>query len=289
MRSSAAAGVAGLLLVAPAIQAATTINESNCYAYGANIGWINCRGDITNGAVIGEYYCSGYLWAANVGWISLGAGTPTNGWQYSNTASNDWGVNHDGLGNLRGYAYGANIGWIAFESNGNPRVDLLTGDLSGYVWGANVGWISLSNAQAFVQTDRMDPGPDTDSDNIPDPWEYENASVLTRLSGGADYDGDGVTDDDEYRADTDPTDNSSLLFVVDFERINTTNTVEWTVEPTRLYLLEQADGLMDSPSWSDSGYGIIQPSTNGTLRRSVTDTGVAVRVYRIRAVVPLSQ
>src|SRR5437773_9615512 len=89
--------------------AATTINTTNKYAYGANIGWMDWRGDTNNGAIIGEYVCSGYVYAANVGWINLGNGSPTNGIQYKNLSTNDFGVNQDGLGDLRGYAYGANI------------------------------------------------------------------------------------------------------------------------------------------------------------------------------------
>src|ERR1035437_5041441 len=58
--------------------AATTINSTNPYAFGANVGWFNAGGDVTHGAVIGEYVCSGCLWAANVGWIHLGDGTPAN-------------------------------------------------------------------------------------------------------------------------------------------------------------------------------------------------------------------
>ncbi|MEY2429594.1 MAG: hypothetical protein QOJ40_2479, partial [Verrucomicrobiota bacterium] len=110
-----------------AAQAATTIDPVNEYAYGANIGWMDWRGDTNNGAVIGEYVCSGYIYAANVGWINLGSGSPTNGIYYHNVSGNDFGVNQDGLGNLRGYAYGANIGWINFENTGAPKVDLRSG------------------------------------------------------------------------------------------------------------------------------------------------------------------
>ena len=138
--------------------ALTTINTTNKYAYGANVGWIDWRGDTNSGAVIGEYVCSGYIWAANVGWINLGSGAPTNGIHYLNLLANDFGVNHDGQGNLRGYAYGANIGWINFETNGAPKVDLKTGRLSGYAHSSNCGWISLGNAVAFVQTDTIAPG-----------------------------------------------------------------------------------------------------------------------------------
>ena len=131
---------------------ATTISPANKYAYSANLGWMDARGDTANGAVIGATFCSGNLYAANVGWINLGSGAPTNSSQYQNLSADDFGVNVDGFGNLRGYAYGANIGWIAFENNGGPVVNFVSGNLSGYAWGANVGWISLSNSIAYIQT-----------------------------------------------------------------------------------------------------------------------------------------
>jgi hypothetical protein len=141
------------------LEAATTINASNRYAYGANTGWMDWRGDGANGAVIGPTYCSGNVYAANFGWLSLGSGAPINGVQYQNLSANDYGVNVDSAGNLRGYAWGANVGWIAFEANGAPAVDLASGNLSGYAWGANIGWLSLSNAVAFVQTIPLAPPP----------------------------------------------------------------------------------------------------------------------------------
>ena len=75
-------------------------------------------------------------------------------------------MNNDGFGNLRGYAWGANIGWVNFESLGAPRLDLCTGKLSGHIYGANVGWISLSNATAFLQTDSIQRGLDSDGDGV---------------------------------------------------------------------------------------------------------------------------
>ena len=142
-----------LLGVSSLLHAATTINSANHYAYGANLGWLDWRGDTANGAVIGDYVCSGSIYSANTGWINLGGGSPTNGIRYLNLSASDFGVNHDGAGNLRGYAYGANIGWVNFENTGAPKVDLVSDNLSGYVWSANCGWISLSNAVAYVQTD----------------------------------------------------------------------------------------------------------------------------------------
>jgi hypothetical protein len=268
----------------------SNIDPAHHYAYGANIGWLETRGDVSHGAVLGQSYCTGYVWSANCGWISLGNG-PTNGWHYSNAAADDWGVNHDGEGGLSGYAYGANIGWINFEQTyGAPTVDLLTGNLDGYVWGANVGWISLSNAQAYVRTASLDPGPDTDADGIPDPWEYEKAGDLSTLSGGGhDADSDGVTDVAEYPADTDPTLDTSLLEITAVQRMSNTNRLTWTIEPTRFYRVEQSAAITNNTDWADSGLGQMVPDPGGTMTRDVTDSAVTTRFYGVKAVVPLSQ
>jgi len=100
--------VCTLCALAPlAARAGSNIDAANPYAYAANTGWTNLRGDGANGAVIGRYYCSGNMYGANIGWIRLGSGTPANGYCYANSSASDYGVNHDGEGNLRGYAYGA--------------------------------------------------------------------------------------------------------------------------------------------------------------------------------------
>jgi len=268
--------------------AGTTINSVNWHAYGANVGWLNARGDVSNGAVIGRSYCTGLVWSANCGWISLGNG-PTNGWRYSNASANDWGVNHDGLGRLRGLAYGANVGWISFETNGDPRVSLLTGAMDGHAYGANVGWIGLSNAFAFVQTDRLDAGPDADGDGIPDAWELAATGSLTELHGGAaDRDGDGRTDTEEYLADTDPLDAGSHLRMVSLMATGSTKRVAWTVEPTRFYRLEQSGHITNVAAWADSGLGQLMPGTGPTLTGVVTEAAGPAFFYRASAMVPLA-
>jgi hypothetical protein len=270
------------------VQADTTINATDRYAYGANIGWIDARGDVASGAVLGQYYCTGYLWGANVGWIGLGNG-PANGWHYANASGSDWGVNHDGAGNLTGYAYGANIGWITFEqTNGKPTVDLLSGKLSGSVWGANVGWISLSNAFASMQVDRLDSGPDSDADGIPDAWEKMRVGSLTILGPRpADADGDGVPDVDEYAADTGPQDRNERLAIVDFDRSSLSSFITWAVVPTRHYRLLDAGTLTNGTHWADSGYGVLAPGASPTLTRAMLSTNAAA-FYRVQAIVPLS-
>lgn len=283
--------VASLILAGSIISvwAATTIDPANQYACGANLGWMDWRGDTANGTVIGEYVCSSYIYAANVGWIDLGSGSPANGIRYLNLAANDFGVNQDGLGNLRGYAYGANIGWIAFESTGAPTVDLKTGKLSGYVYSANCGWISLSNAFAFVQTDTIAAGADTDNDGIADAWELLHFGNLTTANGASDTDHDGVSDLREYLADTDPNDPSKYLRITAFSTVpgGTTNALTWTSELTRRYYIKETLSLNPPATWYDSGLSLIGPDGALTTRGFI-GTNALMRFFRVEAVKPLS-
>jgi len=285
-----ALGLLGTLALLPgSVRGGVTVNVTNCHAYGANSGWLDARGDEgTNGMVVGEYYCSGYIYAANVGWLSLGDGTPANGYAYANSSATDYGVNHDRMGNLTGYAYGANIGWVTFETNyGKPRVDLCTGNLSGYVFSGNVGWLSLSNVEAHVQTDIMDTGPDTDDDGIPDPWEMAKAGDLGTLTKGGDHDSDGALDVEEYIADTGPADDESCLRIIAVALANGTNTLTWTTEPTRFYSVVSADSLIDAEQWMDCGLGRMAPDAGGTMVRRVGAGLVTGDFFRVRAYVPL--
>ena len=272
----------------PVVQATTTISDTNQFAYGANLGWMDCRGDTNNGAVIGEYVCAGYIYSANVGWINFGSGAPTNGIQYQNLSASDFGVNHDGLGNLRGYAYGANIGWINFENTGGARVDLVTGRLSGFIYSATCGWISLSNSFAFVRTATIANGTDTDTDGIADAWERLKFGNLTTANVTSDTDHDGVSDKNEYLADTNANDPASKLEITAFSTTpgGTLPNVTWRSALTRQYRIEKTPDLNTS-SWLDSGLGLISPDGT-TTSRLFADTLAPVRFYRVNVLKPLA-
>ena len=290
----AAGFVLALAASASASFAATTINSLNHYAYGANLGWIDCRGDVNNGAVIGEYVCSGYLYSANAGWINLGTGFPTNGIQYRNQAASDFGVNIDSAGNLSGCAWGANIGWIVFtnasatgplSASDSPRVNMSTGQLGGYAYSANCGWISLSNTTAFVQTDTIAPGADLNNDGIPDAWELLNFGT-TSIDPNADPDHDGQSNLQEYLAGTDPNDANDALRITYMARGDVSpnfTTLHWTAVPTRQYTIQFRLGLDAGSPWIDSaGYGFgVGSSTFNTGHTN------AFEFYRIRAYRPL--
>jgi len=265
--------------------AATTITDTNHYAYAANLGWVECRGDVANGAVIGEYVCSGYLYAANVGWIRLGGGSSANGIQYQNNSGTDYGVNHDGLGNLRGYAYGANIGWINFENSGAPKVDLATGKLSGYAYSANCGWLSLSNAAAVVQTATIAVGMDSDGDGIADACDRSYTNSLTAFTATSDTDHDGMTDLQEYLAGTnplDPNDNLRITLITRGSLPSTYTTLAWPGKPTRFYGVQRRTTLNPSDPWLEFYTSMVPGVTSIGFNQ-----GFNQQFYRVRAFRPL--
>ena len=279
------------VMLAGAAAADTTVDPAAPYAYAANAGWVNAYADGTNGAVIGQSFCSGRLYGANLGWISLGNGAPTTGYAYSNVDGADAGVNHDGAGRLRGLAWSANAGWIAFEGTGDPRVDLASGDLSGYAWGANLGWIRLDGVRTAV----LSAGADSDGDGIPDPWEFQKTGGLAALAGGShDADGDGVSDADEYGADTGPLDNQSFLAFTALSRSGTVSRLTWTVAPTRFYELWRAPGLDAASEWTPSALGVMPPDAGEEMTREVDTASPAgptppAQFYRVKAVLPLGE
>jgi hypothetical protein len=270
-------------------QSSISTNLTNRCAWAANAGWIDFAPTQRDGAVIGEFVCWGYLYSGNVGWIQLGNGAPTNGYQYSNATGQDFGINHDGRGNLRGLAWSANAGWLQFESTGAPSVNLLTGELSGHVWGANLGWISVSNAEGGVRTRWLDSGPDADGDGMPDMWEYRWVGSTGVFTSTSYTDADSVLDKDEYQAGTSPLNSNAYLRIVQMEPSLTPDhtDVTWTTELRRQYYLEVSPAVTNDAIWVDSGLGRLVPS--GAVMTETSTNATSKQFWRVRPERPLAE
>jgi len=158
------------------------------------------------------------------------------------------------------------------------------------VWSANCGWISLSNQFAFVQTDTMDCGLDTDGDGIPDAWELQFAPNLGVLNGAGDNDGDGLTNLEEFLADTNPLDPNSLLRITSTAKPTAVSptTLSWSSSPRRQYRIYGTASLTLPISWADVGLGLIPPGAGATTTRNVAPGADPYRFFRIEAVKPLA-
>jgi hypothetical protein len=242
--------------------------------------------------VIGQFYCTGWIWSANVGWIALSDGNPpTNGWFYYNDSATDWGVNDvNGTGQLAGMAYGANIGWITFEQTyGLPTVNLVNGQLSGYAYSGNCGWISLSSTVAVLQTDSIFSGPfDASGSGLPIPWEMEYFGT-TNINPNADPTGNGFSVLQDYIAGTDPLIASDYLHIthVNANQAGNTATLTWTSHPSRLYYVEERTNMVTGAWATNTTLGVVAPGAGSTTTIGAPDaSGVSNRFYRVQAIVP---
>lgn len=289
------------LLTLPLIAGATsTIDLTNQYGWGANIGWTNWRPDFdgtnTEGVVVGEFICSGNVYASNVGWINLGGGSPVNHIQYQNNSSTDFGVNYGidptqpGVGILRGFAYGANIGWINFEAQGNPRVSLFTGTFSGYAYSANCGWINLNDLNGKVQTDHIAMGVDANGNGIADAWEYLYfGGLLAPGQQNTSPNGSGMTLLQDYQDGVNPTLANTGLVITAYttDSGGTSSSVTFTSTTSRVYTIEVNTDLTTPLNWSDSGLGVFAPDAGTTTTRNVVQASATKRFYRVQTMRPV--
>jgi hypothetical protein len=282
-------GLLGVLLCGLASFAAgqSTISTTDKFAYAANAGWIDFRSTATDGVVVSESFLSGKAYAANFGWIDLGDGSPANGHTYSNESAGDFGVNLAVTGALTGYAYSANVGWINFEQNhGLPRLDFLTGTFTGHAYAANLGWIALNTASSALVTTTL-AHTDNDFDGIGDSYEMRHFGSLRVANASSDFDGDGAVDLQEYAANTDPKDPSSLLRITHQEYHNSYSivTLTFTSSSNRLYTIEHDTDL--AGAWTDSGLALFAPDPGATSARTIRFAPGSRRFFRVLAHLPL--
>ena len=127
---------------------------------------------------------------------------------------------------------------------------------------------------------------DSDSDNLPDWWEFERFSTLVNTP-SQDSDSDGYTNQEEYLAQTDPIDASSILSESDYSKVSDfslsgSDSLSFTfiTYPGYRYTLETLNNLGDT--WQNA----LSPiDGDGTEQRITVDQLGAQeqQFYRIKA------
>ncbi len=119
---------------------------------------------------------------------------------------------------------------------------------------------------------------DTDQDGLEDGWERWFFGDLSR-DGQADFDGDGVSDRDEFRAGTQPTDRNSVLACDALVAGDGRTEVSWDAAPGRVYRVQFKDDL-DAPAWTDLAATVSILGSRARIA-DATAGGVSQRFYRV--------
>ncbi len=105
-------------------------------------------------------------------------------------------------------------------------------------------------------------GADTDGDGLDDDWELAYFETLDR-DGSGDFDHDGATDGDEFRAGTDPRNDGSVLRVMTITSPGSgSTTVLWSAVPGRSYRVQFKDEVTEA-QWTDWGEVVTASSSTG--------------------------
>lgn len=161
----------------------------------------------------------------------------------------------------------------------------------------NFGWLLRTQSEGVARTARqfgsreglpprpgrlevgiLISGADSDDDGMPDTWEFQNFGHATNALRNGHADSDGVTNLDEYTADTDPNDSNSV-FTVQTIVLPIPPSISVTSSSSRVYGLEYAD-VLASNVWNDVVTDI--PGNGGVLSLRDTNNVAPFRAYRVR-------
>ncbi|HEY8240033.1 MAG TPA: right-handed parallel beta-helix repeat-containing protein, partial [Kiritimatiellia bacterium] len=114
---------------------------------------------------------------------------------------------------------GTNAGWMAstLDLDGRPRV-----------------WINRADMGAY-EYNPPDLETDTDSDGVPDWWEWQYYAHVTNTPAGSDTDFDTMSSFEEWIAGTEPTNGASFFFVQSARRTGSQFVVTWPSVDGRVY------------------------------------------------------
>jgi hypothetical protein len=120
---------------------------------------------------------------------------------------------------------------------------------------------------------------DSNSNGLPDDWEQFYFTNLTQTA-SADFDGDGVSNENEFRAGTNPTEATSVFQISTFQHAGQQSELHWPNLPSRRFEVDFSDELT---TWQTLTNPAVQFPTAATAIWSET-TNAPARYYRVRAV-----
>lgn len=160
---------------------------------------------------------------------------------------------------------------------GAPRVDLGSG--SAYDR-ATIRFSDGTHGSPYIEVRVVslldDQNPGGASDGLPDDWVAQYfGSASFSINPNADADGDGVSNLNEFRLGTNPTNAASVLRFTSISRTN----VSWLATPYELYEVEASTNLTN---WFRAGNPVLPTTTNGSFTNfSASTNRLFFRVLRV--------
>ena len=122
-------------------------------------------------------------------------------------------------------------------------------------------------------------GIDSDHDGMDDDWEMAYFGTLAR-DGTGDFDGDGMTDLQEFLAGTDPTNRGSVLRVMTLTSVNGGGTaILWSAVAGRTYRAQFKDNV-EEVGWTDVPGDVVAVTSTGSKVDAIP-AGAGRRFYRV--------
>jgi len=159
---------------------------------------------------------------------------------------------------------------IDVHGAGCQRSDPKTGDPSDYPNAGNGPQGDVQRVFNFVRCVRggaTGPQSDSDDDGLTDAYEFNYTGSTTGMSATADSDEDGVSNGDEEKAGTIPTDGTSVFKLSALELGVGGKTISWTSELDRSYTLEGCANLNEAV-WHNLGTFETTPPLNSVIHNN---------------------
>lgn len=165
----------------------------------------------------------------------------------------------------------ADLTWLAVGGINSTATVVV---VSSSIWNTDASALGVTNQDGMVLVNL-----DSDGDNLPDAWELRFFATMSH-NGATDSDGDGVSDYDEYVADTNPTNALSYLRITSVQPISGGFVLNWQGGVTATQWVQRI-GNLDSNGWMNISTSMPPTPVSGSFT-DVLATNTA-GFYRIRA------